>query len=89
MSLVTSGSSQLHSQNPYGMSFATKIEPVVTQLIQSPDDEAYKRAVFKANGNTDSIEKRLLALMHKKNELVGSDEVLSEEEHDTISREER
>ena len=32
MSLVTSGSSQLNS-HPYGMSFANKIDPVVTQLI--------------------------------------------------------
>lgn len=47
MSLVTSGSSQFNSANPYALSFANKIDPVTTTLISQPETDAYKRAIFK------------------------------------------
>ena len=74
MSLLTSGS----SQNFVGISFAKKIDPdtVLTSLVEQP--EAYNRAKSMENGNTDSIEKRLLALKN-----VGmTDGKLNENEED-------
>ena len=67
VSLANTGS----TQNYEGISFVNKIDPDnLRSSIVSPDcQETYNGYPLLKKGSTDSIEKRLLALMQKKNGL--------------------